>query len=349
MIRSRLVDLALACYPAWWRDRYGAEVRQVSDDLRFWGRSPVRITLDLLVGVFRVRRHARGMPMTYGLWNARTRVSVAAGTLPFVLLAPIVLACMGSSGLRAPGGRVFSSGVLYPTDLLQFGRDGMRAAPPLTPAASLVYAAEGAVLVVFLLAFVTTIYGWGSLIGAVRRAGPGRGRWIQLSSWTPGIVVLLVVALSVAIGRTAPHGYHDVPGHPPVPIGGDVTLFHLFEALQRATLIGGWLLSVVAIAIVTRRSEMQPFDLRTGRNVSLVMAACAVLLAGAYVAWGVGMMLQTDEAAHGSFTIVRFSQQGLWPVSTVALAVGGYLSVVGAASARTGTRIVARLSRPPAA
>jgi len=346
MTPDRLVDAALRCYPAWWRDRYAGEVRTVSDDLRAAGRSSVRIVLDLVVGMLRVRRDAVGMPHTYPLWNARTRTSVAVATLPFVLLAPVVIAGAGSTGLRAGGTNVVYTGFsLFPHGLMRFGKGGLLPAPPLTPAATVISWAELAVLAVSLLALVTVFYGWASLLGAVRHAGPGRSWRVRLLAWTPLLVSVVVIGLGVASTVVGPHEWASSHGRPMAPVGGNLALAHLLGQLAQAVLIGGWLLSAAAIAAVARRTQMTSFALRTGARVSSVTAALAFLLAASFAALVVGVVLQADQAGHGTFTVFAFGHLSLWPVSAVAALLACYLSAAGAARARRGSRVVAGLGR----
>jgi len=341
---DRLVDIALRCYPAWWQDRYAIEVRTVADDLRTAGRSSVRIFLDLVVGMFRVRRDAVGMPRSYPLWNARTRVSVATATLPFVLLAPVVVACSGSTGLRAKGTRVVYSGFsLFPHGLMRFGKGGLLPAPPLTPAATVISWAELAVLVVSLLTLVTVFYGWASILGAVRHAGPRPRRWARLLAWTPALVIVVFIALTALATRVGPHEWTSTGGRPMAPVGGTVGLAHLLIHLAQVVLVGGWLLSAAAIAAVARWTEMTPFALRTGTRVSSVTAALAVLLAAALAAWGVGVILQAHQAGHGTYTVFEFGHLSLWPVSAAAALLACHLSLTGATRAHQGSQVVAGL------
>lgn len=343
MNADRWFDVALRGYPAWWQERYAGEVRTVADDLRTAGRSPARIVVDLVVGMVRVRRNAFGMPRTYRLWNSRTRQSVATATLPFVLLTPFVLAGVGFTGLRARGGTVFYSGFLFPRGLMRFERTGPLPAPPLTPAATLIFWSEGAILLVSLLTLFTIVYGWGNFVAAVRNATPGRSRWARALGWTPALVVVAFIALSALATRFAPHGWRGVVGHPSRPIGGNPALLRLFHDLAQVALVGGWLLSVAAVAALARRYEMTPFDLSVGARVSSIMAVLAVLLGLALGAWGTGVYLQAHQAGRGTFTIVEFGHPSLWPLSAAAAVLACTLSVSGAARARRGYRIVAEL------
>lgn len=342
---DRLVDAALRCYPAWWQERYAGEVRTVSDDLRAAGRGSLRIVLDLLAGMVRVRRDGVGMPRTYPLWNARTRASVTVATLPFVLLAPLVVATFEFAGLRSGRMTVLYSGFsLFPHHLFHVVGGREVAAPPLTPGATVISWAELTALVIVLASLATALCGWSSLVGAVRAAPSGRRRGMRLLAWSPAIVVLAFVSLTVAAAQIGPRGWESSGGRPMVPIGGNVALGHAVELVAQAVLVGGWLLSALAIAVVARRVEMTPSALRAGAQISAAFAVLTVLLAAAFAAWGAGVVLQAHQAGSGHFTVFVFGRTSLWPVSTAAAAVVAYLSVTAALRARRGSRIVAELA-----
>jgi hypothetical protein len=285
------------------------------------------------------------MPRSYGLWNTRTRVSVAMATLPFVLLAPVVVASFDFTGLRAGGAAVEYSGFsLFPHGLMRFGRTGPLPAPPLTPAATVISWAELAVLVVSLATLVTVLYGLANIMVAVRFAGPGRSRRARLLTWTPALVVVVSVTLVALASRVGPHEWMGTSGHV-VPVGGNVALEHLYSRLAQVALVGGWLLSTAAIASVARRVEMPPVALRTGARVSSITAALAVLLAAALAACGAGVALQAHQAVHGTFTVFDFGHLWLWPLSAAAALLACYLSLTGASRALRGSRVVADLGR----
>jgi hypothetical protein len=45
----------------------------------------------------------------YDLWSTRTRVSIAAATLPWLLMAPLLLTAMGNQSLHSSKGQVIWS------------------------------------------------------------------------------------------------------------------------------------------------------------------------------------------------------------------------------------------------
>jgi len=65
--RTSVIDVALRCYPTWWRERYGDEMRATIESLRLEGRSAISIAVGLFRDAFRSHLQARGMPRTYGL------------------------------------------------------------------------------------------------------------------------------------------------------------------------------------------------------------------------------------------------------------------------------------------
>ena len=90
----RLVDATLVCYPAWWRETYGEEIRKLTEDLVVGGRSEWRLSANLMRGAFATRLRANAMPMRRELWAARTRASIAVATLPWLVALPFVLAAI---------------------------------------------------------------------------------------------------------------------------------------------------------------------------------------------------------------------------------------------------------------
>src|SRR5277367_722176 len=105
MSRS-LVELALRCYPKWWTERYGDEMRAVIDDLEHEGRSERLIAMGLVRDALRSRLQARGMPRTYGLLATRTGESVATGTLPWLAIVPFLSFVTGAAVVHSSSGPV---------------------------------------------------------------------------------------------------------------------------------------------------------------------------------------------------------------------------------------------------
>ena len=72
----------------------------------------------------------------------------------------------------------------------------------------------------------------------------------------------------------------------------------------------------------------------------MVATLLACLLA-AYVAWGVGLIQQSRQAAHGTFTTLVFADQRLWVPMVLVLSLAVVVSASCAASARQSWKVIA--------
>ena len=102
----RAVSWSLRCYPAWWRERYGAEQEELAKDLAGEGRRPWLLAAGLLAGSARARLTGSGMPPVPALWSSRARVAVVASTIPVALVLPAELVFVSAVSERG-----WSSGV----------------------------------------------------------------------------------------------------------------------------------------------------------------------------------------------------------------------------------------------
>ena len=186
--------------PSWWRERYADEVRVVSNDMTAEGRSTLMVTLNLLGGAVRARSSAQGMPKTYGLWSARAKISIAAATLPWLVVAPLAAIAIGNQTLHSSAGLVTWSGFNFlPTHLQTgFSKGTPVAAPPLTSGGQAVLYAMFAFVMLFLATFVVLISGWSGLTGAIKRSGAPHRRRLLLLAWAPVFSLLIDVALMIA-------------------------------------------------------------------------------------------------------------------------------------------------------
>jgi len=312
MSSESAVNLAIRCYPGWWRERYGEEVRAISGDLTADGRSPAIVALNLLHGAVRARSRAEGMPKIYELWSTRTRISIAAATLPWMLVAPFVLMAMGTQSLHSTKGYVFFSGSGFTMTHLQIAGAPPTPAPPLTPAGSVVPFASLAVGVLFLVTLAVLASGWTGLTGAIRRSAMPHRRRVWLLAWAPGFALLADVALVVAEVLLRPNGYRSTGGGPMVPIGGHPLAAHVLGTVLAVVAIGGWLASIVCVAVAAKRADVALSDLRFGKSVSIATTALFALMLTAYLAWGIGLLVQARQASQGTFTTISYSHQDLW-------------------------------------
>jgi hypothetical protein len=252
----------------------------------------------------------------------RNRLSIAGATLTWLLVAPIPALIVGNQRV---GTRLSSASPYHVPFLL-----------PAPPAARIVTYSILAMAVVALVTILLLLGGWSRLIGGIRRSGgPRQAQSLWLAS-VPGIafLVLLVGVLfdwtvlrpsSLAIsGRD--HHITYLNGHPAAAHTLGITL----------TVIGvvGWLLSVVCIAVVAKRSEIEPSELRFGTGLSTAVAALFALLLCAYVSWGIGLTLEGHQAAHGGFNTITYAHQNLWLPMAILLLVAVTVSVGSARMAR---------------
>jgi hypothetical protein len=328
------IELALRCYPGWWQDRYANEVRTLSHDLTADGRSPVRVALNLVGGAVQARARGRGMPKSYGLWTARTRTSIAAATLPWLLVAPLLWASFGSESFHSSAGPVFWSGFsAFPTHLQTIQHAQTRSSPPLTYGGHLILDSALAITVLILITFFVLFSGWCGLTRGIRQTNSSGGRKMQVLAWAPVFALLVDVLLLMAEGMTQGSGEAGYQGHY-VAVGAHPAAHHILVVALPTVAIVGWLVSVACVSVAARRADVPPVELRFGKSVAVVVASLFVLLVAAYATWGVGMVLQSRQAVQGGFTTVGYAHAGLWLPMMLVLVVAVALSVASARAAR---------------
>jgi hypothetical protein len=340
MRSGQVVDLAIGLYPGWWRERYAEEVRVVADDLAADGRSTAMVTFSLLRGAVHARTSAQGMPRTYVLWSTRTRMSIAAATLPWMLVAPFLLMAMGTQSLHSGAGNVYYSGFNFGMTHLQIAGAPPTPAPPLTPAGSVVPFASLAVGVLFLVTLAVLASGWIGLTGAIRRSAMPNRRRVRLLAWAPGFALLADIALIVAQTLARPRSFHSIGGRPFVAVGGHPLAAHVLGTVLGVVAIGGWLVSVACVAAAVKRADVAPSDLRFGKSVSLITTTLFALMLAAYMTWGVGLIVQARQSAHGNFTTIAYSHQDLWFPMVVFISLAVILSGFSSREARRSWRVL---------
>lgn len=334
------IDLALRCYPSWWRERYADEVRVVSQDLTAEGRSTVRVTLDLVGGAFHARSHAQGMPKSYGLWSVRTRTSVAAATLPWLLVVPFVLAAIGNVSFRSSEGPISWSGFsVMPSHLQIINHAVATPAPPLAPVGRLVLYSSLALTVLFFLTFIVLISGWSGLTGAIKRSTVAHRRRLRLLAWVPVFALLVDLVLVITQAKMRPNSFASYQNHV-VASGGDPTILHILNYAVPTVAIVGWLISIACVGVAARQADVAPTDLRFGTSVAVVVSLLFALFVAAYATWGIGLIVQARQAANGSFTTIGYSHSGLWLPVMLVLVIAVGLSVMSARAARSSWKVI---------
>jgi len=330
MSDERIVKLALSCYPQWWRERYGAEVCVHARDMVADGRSSVMLSLGLMVGAARARWTARGMPRDYRLWSMRNRVSIAGATLTWLLIAPIIAMTTGSQrvGLqRSPTARPYHVPPLLPT----------------APAARIVAYCGLAISVIALVTVLLLIQGWSRLISGIRRSGaPHQNRTLWWAR-VPGIAFLVYLVGAIVHWTAVRPSSVLISGrdHHITYLNGHPAAAHVFAIALAVIGVGGWLFSIVCIAVAARRSEVDLSELRFGTGLSTAVAALFALLLAAYVGWGIGLTLEAHQAAHGGFNSVTYSRQSLWLPTAILLGLAVAVSIASARAARRSWNMLA--------
>ena len=349
MTSRSAIDLVLRCYPNWWQERYADEVRVVSNDLMAEGRSTFKVTLNLLGGAVRARSSAQGMPRTYGLWSTRTKVSIAAATLPWLVVVPLAVIVIGNQRLHSWAGPVTWSGFsFFPTHLQTFSRGTPVAALPLNSGGQVVLWAMFAFVLLFLTTFFVLISGWSGLRGAIKRSAALHRRRLLLLAWAPVVSLLIDIALMIAQNAVRYPARYVAGGRE----NGHFVGPHMVSSVAHAsaasafavivpTVAGiGWIVSIACIAVAARRAHVSPSDLRFGKSVSTIVATLFALLVLAFATMWVGLIVQARQAVHGSFTTISFPRQDLWLPMILVLLIAGLVSCTCAQAARRSWRVI---------
>ncbi len=333
------VQMAMRCYPKWWRDRYGEEARALSEDLLCEGRSETLLALNLLRGAVRTRLTAKGMPPDYRLWVARTRLSVALATLPCVVLLPLLLWSMGTENWHVPNGVPISQFGLTVGglsiaigDLMTIPPMGHYVppapVPPLTPGGRIAVDASVAVAILAILLFLCFFVGWLKVLSALKRSPSRDDRRLRRLARAPGFIFLLALPL-LRTGSSAGSGALD---------GSSVITFQ-----SELVFVGASLTSLVCIALVIKSADLQDADLWYGKVIATAISTLLGLLLIAYAAWVMGLMIQAHQSGHGTYSMISFSNVAIWPILMTGLVTTVATSLIGAITARKSWRVAASL------
>ncbi|HEY5009883.1 MAG TPA: hypothetical protein VIH73_01930 [Acidimicrobiales bacterium] len=334
-----VIDLALRCYPKWWTDRYGEEMRAVIDDLEHEGRSSSSIALGLLRDALRSRLLARGMPRTYGMLANRTKTSVAAGTIPWLAIVPFVLLITGRYTLRPHSNELITG---YPFALTPFRTKALEAGHTVFPAISssswVIGISVMLVEALFLLTLIVLAIGLAAFRYGIKREKGRNRRWMYWTTWAPAYTVLGILTLKSAQSAFDMHWRPQdslVNGKLVVTVvGGHPALAALMGDLTWTVAIGGWLFSMIALVLVANRANVPPDTLRFGRTVCVLTSISLSLTFVALLVWGVAIDVQNGQSHVGNAIVASYPLHDLWLPMVLVLGLTCAVSIWGASTAR---------------
>jgi len=233
--------VVLGLYPPWWRARYGEEVHAISADLIANGKSPWRVSLNLLFGAVRTRVTGANTPREFASWAGRTRASIAVTTLPLLVVLPFLFTVRQRLQVHVPQ--------LRPATL-PLGPYGTNGAGRLAADALVLMA------ITVLPAIGTIVLGYAELTRAVR-AGSPTDRPLRRVVRLPGVAAVVVVALWIASILVGPHSYVS-HGGAFRPLDGHPAIGHVLSVAALAVLGVGWLFAIAMSIMVAQRGKPLP-------------------------------------------------------------------------------------------
>ena len=340
-----LIDVALRCYPKWWTERYGDEMRAVIDDLEHEGRSEGSIAVGLFRDALRSRLLARGMPRTYGLVAHRTRTSIAASTLPWLAVIPFLTLVTSRLALHSSSGVVETG---FPFELTSLrtrvvSEPGVHWVRPSISTATRVIGMSSmfmdALYVVTLLILVLAL---GVLRNGILREKSHNRRSLYLLTWVAPVTFLVIVALDV-LQLALTHGstpYQATPTSAVVVIGGHSALAALVGNLMWTVATIGWLGSIAGIVLVANRATLPPETLRFGRTASVMTSVSLTLTFLAFTVWGIAINVQNHQSHVAGAITATYPRFAFWLPMTIALGLACVVSIACAISARRSWRTI---------
>jgi hypothetical protein len=327
----RAVGWSLRCYPAWWRERYGAEQEELAEELAAEGREPWLLAAGLVAGSARARLTGSGMPAVPALWSSRARVSVVASTIPAALALPAELAFIGAVSEHG-----WSNG----------------AGATLSGAGTAVQWELTALYLIWLVCAVQLLAAGKHLVARLLPLATDRRLKAAAFVAAPIAAVVLGTIMIVTSASLRP-----VVSSWDKNLMTGVTHYHYLRrgspgaaaALHWggwAVAAGGWAVGLLALGQATARSNLSAKDLQ----VAVSNARTTALTQGAFVlsliALELTMALQTPIGPQGG--LIWASRLGPLAVPVlVILAAIAALSVSGAASAHTASARWRRLLSQP--
>jgi hypothetical protein len=343
-VRISFVELALRCYPQWWTDRYGEEMRAVIDDLKLEGRSERTIAFGLLRDALRSRLQARGMPRTYELVATRTRTSVATGTLPWLAIVPFVMYVTSGLVVHSTAGAVQ---IGYPFQLTGFrtrvvSEPGVHWIHPSISTTTWIVGASTMLMdALYLLTLLVLTVGLGMLRYGVAREKKTNGRSLYLLTWLPVATLVIFVGLKIAQPFVGANSHSFLNAHDQlVTVGGHSALAAFLGVVAWIVALSGWFFTIIGLAVVAKRANLPPETLRTGRTVSVLTSVSLSLTFLAFVVWGIGIDVQSHQPHVAGAITATYDRHGWWLPMALGLGVACAASLWGATTARRSWRII---------
>jgi hypothetical protein len=321
---SGLLDALLALYPPWWRARYGDEVRAISSDVIAGGRSPWRVSGNLLVGAVRTRVGGGATPRQFVHWAGRARASIVVATLPVLAVIPVIFSFLQERQDLPPG------------QTTPFAFYGVSEAGHVADDAIVVMA------LAMVLAVSTILWGYVDLSGAVRKRGDNDRRLRRLVR-VPGRSILCALILWVAAIFARPNEWLGVQGASK-PLDGHPALAHALTVASAAFLGMGLAAALVMAVVVARRGTLSLPDLSSGRWVGVTTSVLLWVMATAAVTSVIALGRQGD-AAHRGYDVVITSWGSWWIAGVLILVLAAVVSTIGAANATRSLRVISQLHR----
>ncbi|MGA9076743.1 MAG: hypothetical protein WB383_00175 [Acidimicrobiales bacterium] len=272
--------IAVACYPPWWRARYGDGQLGFLADLHAEGRSGARALPNLMAGAVWTRLSGTGMPPTPSAWRNRARTSVTASALAAMPLMMLGLYASHRGGYWSGNGRLSTAG--------RVAEDAGN------------FAFFALALVLLMLAF-----GWRILISQAHELRPGAARRRYVAAMaTPFIAVASGLGLWSLASHISPggvtggsyklspttHRFYDVTV---VVSPGDPRLVTFLHAAAIVCGFGGWLVAAMLVGrVAARRAPATARAIRTGVWLSRIGTGATVLLRLAISVYVAALALQ---------------------------------------------------------
>jgi len=327
----RAVGWSLHSYPAWWRERYGAEQEELAQELVGEGRRPWGLAAGLLAGSARARLTGTGMPPVPALWSSRARVSVVASTIPAALLLPAELAFVFTVSEHGwwdgAGARLSGAGTAVQWEL------GILLLMWLICAAQLLVAAS------HLAAKLLALASGRRLRAAAFVAAP-------IAAVALGIVMIVISnSLRPVVGSWDRNLVTGVTHYQYLRRGSPVAA----AALQWggwAIAVGGWAAGLLALGRATARSTLPATALQVAVSDTRMTALTQGSFVLSLVALQVTMAAQPPIGPHGGLIYASRLGPAAVPVLVILSAVAA-LSVTGAVSAQRASARCRRLRSHP--